>query len=126
MSAYRFVLLVLALFTCAACSNGGGVGGSPPQQWGDITVVAESRPSPPRVGMNEFLIIATAAGGKPAWDMVVMLRPEADESWRQAIQDGESGVYRKALPLVAGPQSVHVKLTRNGDETMLEFPVTVQ
>lgn len=126
MSAYRFVLLVLALFTCAACSNGGGAGGSPPQQWGDITVVAESRPSPPRVGMNEFLIIATAAGGKPAWDMVVMLRPEADESWRQAIQDGESGVYRKALPLVAGTQSVHVKLTRNGDETTLEFPVTVR
>ncbi|MBK9131697.1 MAG: hypothetical protein IPM20_08720 [Gammaproteobacteria bacterium] len=75
--------------------------------------------------MNEFLVIGTEASGKPAWNMMVTLRTGASDDWRQAIQDGESGVYRKALPLGAGEQTLYVQLRRGRDETVLEFPFKV-
>lgn len=126
MRPLRCGLFVLMCAGIAACGNREDAAGLPPQQWGNVRVAAEIRPIPPRVGMNEFLIIGTESGGKPAWNMVVMLRTDADGNWRQAIQDGESGVYRKALPLVSGLQALHVKLRRGAEETELEFPVSVQ
>jgi hypothetical protein len=119
-------LLVLVAVGMAACDSASDTASLPPQQWGNVGIAVEIRPVPPRVGMNEFLVIGTESGGKPAWNMVVMLRTDADEGWRQAIQDGESGVYRKALPLGPGQQALHVKLRRGGEETELEIPIAVQ
>lgn len=110
----------------SACGGGAETARLTPQQWDDIVVIVETRPAPPRAGMNEFLVIATAPGGKPVWDMVVSLRAGADDGWRQAIQDGESGVYRKALPLSPGDQTLHVGLRRAGADAVLEFPLQVQ
>lgn len=117
--------LVLMFMMMAACGRGPEVAGPPPQSWGKVVVRIESRPIPPRVGMNEFLVIGTEAGGRPAWNMMVTLRTKASDDWRQAIQDGESGVYRKALPLGAGEQILYVRLQRGSDETVLEFPLKV-
>jgi len=122
---WRGVIVLLAI-AVTGCGQGSDVAGPPPQQWGNASIAVQIRPAPPRVGMNEFLVIGTESGGKPAWNMIVMLRTGADESWRQAIQDGESGVYRKALQLGSGPQALHVKLRRGGDETVLELPILVQ
>jgi hypothetical protein len=126
MNLHRHGLSVLIAAGLVACGSGNDAAAPPPQQWGNAAIAVQTRPMPPRVGMNEFLVIGTKAGGKPAWDMVVMLRTDDDEGWRQAIQDGESGVYRKALPLDAGQQALHVKLRRGSEETVLEFPITVQ
>jgi hypothetical protein len=115
-------LLVPAVMI-AACSRSDEAGGLPPQQWGKVGVAVESQPSPPVAGMNEFLIIASDERGRPVWNMVVSLRAGAGEDWRQAIQDGESGVYRRALALGPGPQTLYVELKRAGEETVLEYPL---
>jgi hypothetical protein len=119
-------LIVLALIGIIACGRGGDVAGLPPQQWGNVGVTVESRPVPPRAGMNEFLVIATEPNGRPVWNMMVSLRTASGEDWRQAIQDGESGVYRRALPLNSGQQTLYVNLRRAGEETVLSFPLRAQ
>jgi hypothetical protein len=126
MNLRRYGSVVLVAAGLVACGTANDAAAPPPQQWGNATIAVQTRPMPPRVGMNEFLVIGTKAGGKPAWDMVVMLRTDDGESWRQAIQDGESGVYRKALPLDAGQQALHVMLRRGAEETVLEYPFSVQ
>lgn len=123
---HRYGLLALMFALIAACGRGPDTAGPPPQQWGNVGIMIETRPLPPRAGMNEFLVIGTEARGKPAWNMMVMLRTNTNDGWRQAIQDGESGVYRKALALESGPQSLYVKLQRRGEEAVLEFPLQVE
>ncbi|MGD9730476.1 MAG: hypothetical protein AB7Q01_01005 [Gammaproteobacteria bacterium] len=123
---FGFGLFALMFALIAACSRGPDMADPPPQQWGNVSVKIETRPLPPRAGMNEFLVIGTDARGKPAWNMMVMLRTDTNDGWRQAIQDGESGVFRKALPLESGPQNLFVKLQRRGEEAVLEFPLQVE
>lgn len=94
------------------------------RQWGDAVIEVQSRPAPVAVGMNEFLIIATDPRGGPVHDLLVELRMKDNESWRQAIQDGFSGVYRKALAVDSLQDQLQVKLKRGTDEMDMQFPVT--
>jgi hypothetical protein len=119
-------LIVLISIMTIACGRGDEAAGLPPQQWGNVGITVESRPVLPRIGMNEFLVIATESSGRPVWNMMVSLRTASEDDWRQAIQDGESGVYRRALPLSSGQQTLYVNLRRAGEETVLEFPLRVQ
>ena len=121
---YIFALLVML----AACSDEAAVTLGP-QQWQDFSFVVESRPSPLRVGMNEFIVIVNREGYKPGVGLIVSLRADDKAEWRQAIQDGFSGVYRRAIQ-VNNPQSdvlaVHVSKSRGeegGEETILYFPL---
>lgn len=120
----RSLVVVLITLLLSACSEPDPRFLMVPQQWNDIVVQVESRPTPVRPGMNEFLIIATTERGKPVPDLVVSLRAEADGEWQQAIQDGHSGVYRRALH-VPGTPSLFVQLrkTRSDEEAVLEFPI---
>ena len=97
----------------------------PPQYWGDVQVRLETRPEPVRPGMNEFLVIATQKRGLPAYDMVVSLRTSNGAVWRQAIEDGESGVYRRALAVRPTDRVLEVQLrkARETTETVLRFPL---
>ncbi len=97
----------------------------PSQYWGDVQVRLETRPEPVRPGMNEFLIIATQKRGLPAYDMVVSLRTSSGSVWRQAIEDGESGVYRRALAVRPTDRVLEVQLrkARETAETVLRFPL---
>jgi hypothetical protein len=121
----RCALVLLVPAMVIACGRSDEAGGLPPQQWGKVDVALEIQPSPPVAGMNEFLVMATDTRGRPVWDMVVSLRAGAGDDWRQAIQDGESGVYRRALALGPGPQTLYVELKRAGEETVLEYPLQV-
>jgi hypothetical protein len=103
-----------------------------PQQWQDLSFRVEVRPSPIRVGMNEFIVIASREEYKPGVGLVVMLRVGENEKWRQAIQDGFTGVYRRAVR-VADPAtqslSVHVrraKSDKKDDEAVLRFPLNLK
>jgi len=93
------------------------------QHWQDLEIVLETRPLQVRTGMNEFLVIATTARGLPGDDMIVSLRTTATDDWHQTIQDGHSGVYRRAIRIGARQQSVQVQLLRGDTRTVLEFPL---
>ncbi len=117
------VIWLLTVALLVACGNGRGT--LPAQKWGENIVQVEVRPSTPRVGMNEFLVVVSDARRRPVHDLIVSLRAGDDQKWRQAIQDGRTGVYRRAVR-VDDPrtQILQVKLQRrNGEETLLRFPI---
>lgn len=98
-----------------------------PQEWQDLSIRVETRPSPLRVGMNEFIVIASRDEYKPGVGLVVRLRVGENEKWRQAIQDGFTGVYRRAVRVddpATQSLSVHMRRTKSddkNDETVLTF-----
>jgi len=119
-------LLTVALFSMLfACADEQAVVLGP-QQWQDLEFRVEVRPSPPRVGMNEFIVIASREVYKPGVGLIVNIRVGEQAEWRQAIQDGFTGVYRRAVR-VDDPQlqslSVQVRRSNKEDETMLTFPL---
>lgn len=123
-----FVVALLAAMLAAGlfgCSDK-GVTVLGPQQWEDLELRVEVRPSPIRVGMNEFIVIASRDVYKPGVGLVVNIRASEQSEWRQAIQDGFTGVYRRAVQ-VDDPQtqslSVHVRRSDRDDETVLTFPL---
>jgi len=102
-----------------------------PQKWNDLQFVVEARPSPVRVGMNEFIVIASRENGLPGYTLIVSLRADENAEWKQAIQDGYTGVYRRAIN-INNPQTdvlaVQVQMTKKEkeaeeDETILYFPL---
>ncbi len=119
----RTVLLVALSGLLLACAGDEAVLLGP-QEWDDTRFIVESRPSPIRRGMTEFIVIATRGKSRPGVGFVVSLRASEDRDWRQAIQDGYTGVYRRAVwvedPL-GGRLAVHVK-KKDGAETTLYFP----
>lgn len=96
-----------------------------PQFWDDVSIVVEARPAPLRAGMVEFLVIATRPDRSRAHDMIVSLRSDPDAAWQQAIQDGKTGVYRRAVRMHEGPQNLYVRMQRSLEETTLAFPMEV-
>lgn len=123
--ALKLPLFFLISTVLAACTGGKGEAVLPVQHWGEVSVEVEFRPAPLRAGMNEFIVVATHADRTRAHDMIVALRSDPDAVWQQAIQDGKTGVYRRAVPLRVGEQTLYVRLSRSLEETVLEFPVRV-
>ncbi|HFE32303.1 MAG TPA: hypothetical protein ENJ17_03225 [Gammaproteobacteria bacterium] len=119
----RAMLLVVLSGLLLACAGDDAVLLGP-QQWDDARFIVESRPSPIRRGMTEFIVIATRDKSRPGVGFVVSLQASKGREWRQAIQDGYTGVYRRAVwvedPL-GGRLAVHVK-KKDGAETTLYFP----
>jgi len=121
-------LFILVLFGCAdeqAVLLG-------PQQWQDLEFFVETRPSPIRVGMNEIIVIASRDVYKPGIGLIVTIRTDEKIAWRQAIQDGYTGVYRRAIR-INHPRTdvlaVHVRRDKKSqrenkeNETVLYFPL---
>lgn len=112
------------LVLLVAC-GGDRIADTQPQKWQDAEVRVESRPSPPRPGVNEFLVIVTGERG-PIHDVMVSVRTDDQDQWIQAIQDGEVGVYRRAAKVAPGTRSVlQVQMKRNGVEGVLRFPLSL-
>ena len=116
------ILLVIASVFLTACSS--EVTTTAPQQWKDLTFRIEARPPQLRPGMVEFLVIANRDVKKRAHDLLVSIRMGEMGKWTQAIQDGHTGVYRRAIK-VLDPDSdilmVHVKY--KGEEKLFAFPL---
>ena len=97
---------------------------TPPQMWGDVEVIVETRPEIATVGMNEFLVMVTRKPRKPMFDMLVSIRMTESDPWRQAIQDGHVGVYRRSLQVTdPATQGVLVRLERGDNKVELRFPL---
>ena len=123
---YLFVIFMIAMLP--ACGDGTMVVLGP-QQWQDLEFRVEVHPSPPRAGMTEFVVIASREVYKPGVGLVVEIRVGEDTKWVQAIQDGFTGVYRRAA-YVADPQTqsllVQVRRTNKDENTLLSFPLNQQ
>lgn len=118
----RIAGLTLLWLGLAAC----GELQAPPQYWQGIEIAIETRPNPPKVGMNEVLVVATRPGRQAEYNLLVSIRAGADEEWTQSIQDGRTGIFRRALALQEpGAQTLWVRLERGKEQTVLKFPLTV-
>lgn len=124
----RALIVALAALLLVACSAPENVYQIPPQRWEDVVIKLESQPAPVVAGMNEFLVLATLERGKPVHDLIVSLRSGEEYPWHQAIQDGHSGVYRKAINVPAGVAELQVQLRRkrSDNEVVLTFPLFPQ
>ena len=108
-----------------ACSDGPDVI-IPPQKWEGMDVRVESRPSPPRTGMNEFIVMLTGERGRPIYDVIVSLRTDDHDAWTQAIQDGQLGIYRRAVEVEPGSRSIlQVQIKGSNTESVLRFPLAL-
>ena len=115
----------LILVILSAC-GGDKLAEIPAQKWQGVEVRVEVRPNPPRAGMNEFLVMATGERGRPAYDLIVSIRTDDRDEWKQAIEDGQVGVYRRAAEVEPGARSVlQVQVKRNGEESILRFPLNL-
>ena len=114
-------VLCTLLFACGAERSR-----LPTQEWQDVVVGVETRPAPVVIGMNEFLVSATRKTGGAEYDLLVFIRMHESEPWTQSIQDGRTGVYRRAIAVGAVPQTLQVRVKRAGQETVLMFPLRQQ
>lgn len=120
---------VLAMFLAlAGCGGNEQAAAIPGQKWLDQDVQIESRPAPPRPGMNEILVMVTGAHGRPTYDLVVSLRTDDHDEWKQAIEDGQIGVYRRAVEVEPGARSVlqvqiRQRLAPEAGASVLRFPL---
>jgi hypothetical protein len=63
----------------------------------------------------------------PAWDCRVDLRTSDADPWKQAIEDGHVGVYRRAAKVDAQEHSMlQVWIRAEGNETVLHIPLIGQ
>lgn len=96
VSFFNKFLITIAAVVLVACG-----GGQPyllgPQMHNDIEILVEIRPGAPTVGMNEFLVMATQKNRLPADNYIVSIKMQNTGEWHQSIQDGATGVYRRAI-----------------------------
>lgn len=115
---------LLAGVLMATLSGCGGEEQYPSQKWHNMDVMLESRPNPPRAGMNEFLVTITDKHGRPGFDLIVSLRTGDHDPWTQAIQDGQMGVFRRAVRLDPATDKMLEVQIQNKDATdVLDFPL---
>ena len=124
MTSAKYAALFL-LEALSACSGDQAVD-IPVQKWHEVEVRVEVRPSPPRAGMSEFLVMTTGERGRPVYDLIVSLRTNDQDEWKQAIQDGQVGVFRRAVDVEPGARSVlQVQIKRKDEEGVLRFPLGI-
>jgi len=116
-----FLPAALLLGACGPADTAGQIG---TQRWGNFDVAVELRPSPPREGHNEVVVIVSGERHRPVYDALVFVRSEKEQPWVQAIQDGHVGVYRRAVLFRhrADP-ALQVRLQRGDDQAELVFPL---
>ena len=118
------VLLCSLVMGLVACGDDGRHLSIPPQHWKDADIRVETHPDPPLAGMSEIVVIVTGLRGRPVQDMTVSLRGGDSMQWVQAIQDGNIGVYRRAIDIGEGETIVlQVRLQQGKDEKVLLFPL---
>lgn len=120
----RTALPAVMLALCG-CSTDTQV--SAAETWRDLQIHVEARSYAPIPAMKELLVYVNRGRGLPAWDCRVDVRTSDADPWKQAIEDGHVGVYRRATRVDAAEHSVvQVWIHAEGDATVLRFPLSVQ
>ena len=114
----------LPVMVLALCGCSGDTQDSPTENWRDLQVHVESRSYGPIPGMRELLVFVNRDRVLPAWDCRVDLRTSDADPWKQAIEDGHVGVYRRAAKVDEREHSVlQVWIRAEGSETVLRIPL---
>ena len=93
-----------------------------PQQWNDVVITVEARPGPTSGAVCEFVIIASFLNNTPAHTIRVSLRMNDQGPWKQAIQDGMVGVYRRSDRVNSLDTDVfYIQLRHKDAEAVLRF-----
>ena len=119
-------LLTVSLITAllAACGSSGEDSRIGIRTWGTFDVAVEVRPSPPRAGRNEVVVLVSGEHHRPVFDALVSVRTDAAQPWVQAIEDGHVGVYRRGVIFERAAVGVlQERLQRAQTDDVLEFPV---
>jgi hypothetical protein len=126
MNLHKWLLIPLCAALLACGSNDTVF--LPAQHWKNVEIVVEARPSPLRVGANEFIVRATNKDGRAAYDLVMSIRLNDSRPWQQAIQDGQTGIYRRGLILAAGEHvdSLSMRIVRGDEQGFIKFPLQVE
>jgi len=104
------------------CSD--GTQDSPTAYWRDLQIHVESRSYAPIPEMRELLVFVNRGPTLPAWDCRIDLRTSDADPWKQAIEDGHVGVYRRALKVDDREHSVlQIWIRSAGNETVLRIPL---
>ena len=93
MKAWVWLVLTFSLW---GCSSDIPIYRFTPQQWNDVIITVEARPGPTSGSVCEFLIMASFTNNTPAHSIRVSIRMNDQGAWKQAIQDGMVGVYRRS------------------------------
>ncbi len=117
-------LPILCALLLGACSKEQATAQIPPQKWKNYTVEMQSRPTPVVAGMDEFILIISKGKGRPAHDFIVSVRTEDTDPWKQMIQDGYMGVFRRAVPVHdPSKEELNVQIQEGDDIGYLRFPL---
>ena len=97
------IITVLLSFILMSC--GGDIVHLTPQAFDGNMYQIEARPGPGILkGYNEFVLIVSDKNRQPVPDFIVDLRVNDKAEWKQMIEDGNIGVYRRAAN-VSDPQT---------------------
>ena len=129
----KILVLLVGVLMMSSCTT--EIPTTPVEKWDEYTFRLEARPPIIEKGMMEFLTISDFEGNIRGWDLVVYYRMGPTGQWVQAIQDGHTGVYRRAMK-VSDPETdvlyVHVKKNQTlkekkekakRKETVIQFPL---
>ena len=116
--------LVLPAFAAMMlCGCGSATQDSPTEYWRDLRIHVETRSYSAVPGMRELLVFVNRGGELPAWDCRIDLRTSDADSWKQAIEDGRVGVYRRAARVDQDHSILQVWIRAEGSETVLRIPL---
>jgi hypothetical protein len=96
---------------------------SPTESWRDLKIHVESRSYGAVPGIRELLVFVNRGAELPAWDCRIDLRTSDADSWKQAIEDGRVGVYRRAAQVDQEHAVLQVRIRAEGSETVLHIPL---
>jgi hypothetical protein len=117
----RLAVLPAAAIALSGC--GGETRDSATLSWRDLQVHVESRGYGAIPDLQELLVFVNRKT-LPAWDCRVDLRTSDADPWKQAIEDGHVGVYRRAAKVDAGEHRVlQVWIHAEDSDTVLRFPL---
>ncbi len=92
------------------------------EHWDGWNIRLETRPHPIEAGHDEFLLHIVGPQNKLPNGMIVRYRMDPQDAWIQAMPDGLSDVFRRAL-VVKDPATakLYVHLKYYGKQTQLVF-----
>ena len=118
-------LLVLLTLLLSGCGSDEVVNSLGTQMWNDVSISVEARTAS-NSDFYEFLVIATIGRNKPAHNLFVHVRVNEDDAWKQSIQDGMVGVYRRAIKVAHPDKDVlFIQLRRGEEQGELRFPLNL-